>query len=91
MDTAQTPGAGGHIESGDPQTRDWYDYAGRKFTAPASARTTFGIYDRLNHYLFAADNPNMLSPQTWCGHRAGEIPGRGPVDCPACLERDSDG
>jgi len=70
------------------ETRDWYDI---RFQAPADARTCFDGTGRWRtHYLFAPDNLAMLQAITYCGHRAGAIPGGSTVDCPDCLEREAE-
>lgn len=73
--------------------RRWYDYQGNIVELAADVPLT--MYNGLNHEI---DPPGggVLGSQmlTRCGVRAcptprsglREVPGRGPVDCPRCLD-----
>jgi hypothetical protein len=66
----------------------WLDHTGGKLLGPAPADnpTGFGEYDRLNHRIMQPQRGQLIQAVSWCGHRVHEVPGRGPVDCPGCLE-----
>lgn len=71
---------------GTPAERRWLTWDGQIMTAPTGAPlTAFGTYDRLNHALDSDGYGALTQAVTYCGKRAHEIPGRGPVDCPECL------
>lgn len=74
---------------GESETKRRYlDYLGRLVILTGGEST---MYDGLNHALWRATEPpsQMI---TLCGKRAcpvrrlREVPGRGPVDCPECIE-----
>lgn len=65
----------------------WYDHKGNIMTAPYSDEPTgFGKYDRLTHRLMKPQEGRIVQAVSWCGHRVHEVPGRGEIDCPECLE-----
>lgn len=63
-----------------------YDHVGNIVEFP-DGTTTCWNGDGYTHHLFAANQGVMMQALTWCGRRANEFPGRGPIDCPQCLER----
>jgi hypothetical protein len=63
-----------------------YDHVGNIVEFP-DGTTTCGNRGGYTHRLFAADKEGGLQAMTWCGRRASEFPGQGPIDCPECLER----
>jgi len=69
--------------------RTWYDHRGEVFAAPVGATT---CYDSTGpwrtHRLFGPHAPTLHQAMTWCGRRAGPIPGSEVVDCPVCLSSD---
>lgn len=42
--------------------------------------------DQRTHRLMKPQPGQVAQAITWCGLRALEVPGRGPVDCPGCLD-----
>lgn len=68
----------------------WFDHKGGVIEAPATPGqrpTCFGPYDRLNHWMFGKpSSAAWFQAMTLCGKRAHEVPGRGEVDCPECIE-----
>jgi len=71
--------------------RQWYDYQGNTVTLTDDAPLT--MYDGLNHQIIEWPDDTVAQMVTKCGKRAcptprsglREVPGRGFVDCPACL------
>lgn len=78
------------------EPRRWYDYKGGIFEVPADTPlTTFGKLDRLTHALWTDGHGALVQALTGCGRRGcppslHEVPGRGPVDCPECLDPEGD-
>lgn len=73
----------------DPQMWRWFDHTGGIIETPVTDRppTCFGTYDRLNHWMFGEPSEQLRhQAMTLCGKQAHEIPGRGGVDCPECIE-----
>lgn len=65
---------------------DWLDHNGNIMTGPDDGGPTgYRWDDQRTHRLMAARPGQVLQAITWCGRRALEVPGRGPIDCPACL------
>lgn len=67
----------------------WFDHRGGIIETPATEPppTVYGPYDQLNHWMFG--DPSAVATfqaLTLCGKRALEVPGRGAVDCPECIE-----
>lgn len=70
------------------QTR-WFDHNGQIVTAPYSDRpTAYRWDDQRTHRINNPPPGQTVQAVTRCGLRALEIPGRGEVDCPECLERE---
>lgn len=74
-------------------TRRWYDYAGSLVELADSTPLT--MYDGLNHRIRVWEGGQVGQMLTGCGKRAcpgptRQVPGRGPVDCPECLEANRD-
>jgi len=71
----------------------WWCHTGAEITLPTDAPPT--MYDGLNHAVAVWEGGAMGQMLTRCGGRAcpypglREVPGRGPVDCPECLEREA--
>lgn len=76
--------------------RRWLDYQGQVFERPDDTPlTTWGYFDQLTHRLWPDGTGELTQAYTGCGRRGcpasrHEIPGRGPVDCPECLEEGTD-
>lgn len=67
----------------------WFDHRGNVIEAPATPGrpTAYGTYDQLNHWMFGQPSSTArFQAMTLCGKRAHEVPGRGDVDCPECIE-----
>jgi hypothetical protein len=69
----------------------WFDHKGGviEATAPADgSRPTAWRWDdcRTHHMFGTPSSVPSFQALTSCGKRALEVPGRGPVDCPECLE-----
>jgi hypothetical protein len=68
-------------------TRGWLHHLGGLFEAPADVRICDDVAGSPRvHYLLAPEDERRLVPQTWCGRRAGAIPGDRDPDCSDCLE-----
>jgi hypothetical protein len=72
----------------------WFDHKGNIIEAPwadTPRATTYGQYDQLTHWMFGEQHETaQFQALTLCGKRAGEIPGRGEVTCPECIEASSE-
>ncbi|GAA4082877.1 hypothetical protein GCM10022214_47810 [Actinomadura miaoliensis] len=69
------------------RTSQWYDHMGNILTAPYSDEPTgWRRDDRFTHRLMKPSTSGPVQAITWCGLRVHEIPGRGEIDCPKCLE-----
>jgi hypothetical protein len=69
------------------ETMTWFDHEGNPLTAPATTRPTgFGRFDRMTHRIMKPSPGQTVQAVSWCGRRVHEVPGRGDVDCPECLE-----
>jgi hypothetical protein len=67
--------------------REWYDWRGNTFTAPADARTCYDTTGKWRtHLLLVPRTTSTMQALTRCGRRAGPIPGGGEADCPDCVE-----
>lgn len=65
--------------------REWFDWRGETFTAPADATTCFdSTGEWRTHRLFGTSATTTMQAITRCGRRAGRIPGGPTVDCPDC-------
>jgi len=72
----------------------WFDHNGDVIAAPATAAERATAYrwdDRRTHWVFGAPSAVAQAQAiTLCGKRALEVPGRGDVDCPECIEARSE-
>lgn len=72
--------------------RRWYDYKGETVERPADTPlTAWNWYDQRTHAIWPDGHGSLAQVLTRCGKRAcpaarNEIPGRGEVDCPECIE-----
>lgn len=67
----------------------WFDHKGGIIEAPATeGRPTCWRDDgRQAHWMFGKPTEHAsFQAMTLCGKRAFEVPGRGAVDCPECIE-----
>jgi hypothetical protein len=67
----------------------WFDHKGGIIEAPATeGRPTCWRDDGWQaHWMFGSPSSSAsFQAMTLCGRRALEVPGRGEVDCPECLE-----
>jgi hypothetical protein len=72
----------------------WFDHRGEVVAVerpPNGGRlTAYRWDDKRNHWLFGEPANYSATPfmqaLTWCGRRAMEVPGRGEVDCPECVD-----
>lgn len=72
-------------------TRRWYDYQGGLVELADDVPLT--MYDGLNHRIRMWEGEHVGQMLTGCGKRAcpgltRQVPGRGDVDCPECMEAD---
>jgi hypothetical protein len=75
------------LSNEDVPMTEWYDHVGNIMRAPVSDTPTgYGKYDQLTHRLMRPQYGQVIQATSWCGHRVHEVPGRGDVDCPECLE-----
>ena len=66
---------------------DWLDHKGEIMSAPHSDEPTgYEKYAERTHRLMRPQPGQLIQAISWCGHRVHEVPGRGDVDCPECLE-----
>ena len=66
---------------------DWLDYKGGIMSAPYSDEPTgYEKYAERTHRLMRPQPGQLIQAISWCGHRVHEVPGRGDVNCPECLE-----
>jgi hypothetical protein len=69
--------------------QEWLDHEGEIVTAPQSDRpTAYRWDDQHNHWVMRPASGQLAQALTLCGKRALEMPGRGEVDCPDCIEAD---
>lgn len=72
--------------------RRWFDYQGGIVQVPGDTPlTAWNWYDQRTHAIWPSGHGPLSQVLTKCGKRGcpasrNEIPGRGHVDCPACLE-----
>lgn len=65
----------------------WMDHLGRLIgPAPVDNPTGWEKYAGQTHRIMRPQPGQLIQAVSWCGHRVHEVPGRGPVDCPECLE-----
>jgi hypothetical protein len=67
----------------------WFDHQGQVIEAPwvEGRATAYRWDDQRTHAVFGRQSEVAVHQAlTVCGLRALEIPGRGAVNCPACLE-----
>jgi hypothetical protein len=68
-----------------PAEQAWLDWRGNIITAPYSEEPTgYNWDDQHTHRLMRPQPGQLVQAVTWCGRRALEVPGRGPIDCPEC-------
>jgi hypothetical protein len=73
----------------DAKAAHWFDRTGAIVEAlQLDGRTTaYGQYDRHTHAMFGESSDVMQhQAMTVCGKRGGEIPARGAIDCPECID-----
>jgi hypothetical protein len=67
----------------------WLNHKGEIMTAPYSDKpTAYRWDDQRTHRISNPPSGQLVQAVTRCGKRALEIPGRGEVDCPECIEAD---
>lgn len=72
--------------------RRWLDYKGGIVERPADTPlTAWNWYDQHTHAIWPDGHGSLSQVLTLCGKRGcpaarNEIPGRGEVDCPECIE-----
>lgn len=65
----------------------WLDHNGGLLgPGPATNPTGWDKYGQQTHRIMRSSASMPIQAVSWCGHRVHEVPGRGDVDCPACLE-----
>ena len=65
----------------------WLDHEGGLLgPAPLAGATGWEKHADRNHRIMRPLAGQLVQAVSWCGHRVHEVPGRGPVDCPECLE-----
>ena len=65
----------------------WMDHRGSLIgPAPLEDATGWEKYAERTHQIMRPQPGQLIQAISWCGRRVHEVPGRGPVDCPECLE-----
>jgi hypothetical protein len=67
----------------------WFDHNGNVISAPAAEGrpTAYRWDDQRTHAMLGTPSETpVMQALTLCGKRALEVPGRGEVDCPECIE-----
>lgn len=72
-----------------PELWRWFDHEGNVVEAPAAPGrpTAYRWDDQRTHWMLGTPSATpTIQALTLCGKRALDVPGRGVVDCPECVE-----